>query len=102
MWGHATSAGRRLSSGPERGRVVRAWPGVGAFASVVLTSALLLRPPAPLHAQRAGPADILTPGERIRVSVVTPTPRLYIGTYQARTDSTLQMQRGGSPLTIAL
>jgi membrane associated rhomboid family serine protease len=45
---------------------------------------------------------MLTPGERIRVSVVTPAPRLYIGTYQARTDSTLQMQRGGSPLTIAL
>ena len=65
---------------------------------MLLASVLLLRP-LPLHAQRA---DTLHPGDRIRVTVVTPTPRLYVGTYQARTDSALQLQSGGSPLTIAM
>ena len=72
------------------------------LAAMLLASVPLLCPPAPLHAQRAQQADTLAPGDRIRVSVVTPTPRLYIGTYQARTDSTLQLERGGSPLTIAM
>src|SRR6476659_1335844 len=102
MLGHATSGGRRLSSGTDRRRVVRAWPGVGLFASVICTSALLLHPPAPLHAQKAQQPTTLEPGDRIRVSVVTPTPRLYIGAYQARTDSTLQLESGGSPLAIAM
>ena len=82
---------------------MRAWPGPALVASVVLACMLLLHRPAPLEAQRpARPADTLDPGDRIRVSVVTPTPRLYIGTYQARTDSTLQLQSGDSPLTISM
>lgn len=66
---------------------------------------VLLHRPAPLEGQLPQPArqaDTLDPGDRIRVSVVTPTPRLYIGTYQARTDSTLQLQSGDSPLTISM
>ena len=69
---------------------------------MVFASALLLHPPAPLHAQKAQQPATLQPGDRIRVSVVTPTPRLYIGTYQTRSDSTLQLESGGSPLVIAM
>ena len=82
---------------------MRAWLEPALLASVVLTCMLLLHRPAPLEAQRpARPADTLDPGDRIRVSVVTPTPRLYIGTYQARTDSTLELRSGGSSLTISM
>ena len=78
---------------------MRASLRTGPFAAILLASVLLLRPSAPIEAQQA---DTLHPGDRIRVTVVTPTPRLYIGTYQARTDSALQLQSGGSPLTIAM
>ena len=63
-----------------------------------LACALLLGLHPALHAQTGA----LSPGDRIRVSVVTPTPRLYIGTLQTRTDSTLQLQSKGPPLTIAM
>lgn len=63
----------------------------------LLVSAPGLREPA-LQAQAR---DTLQPGDRIRLTVVTPSPRLYIGTYQSRTDSTWLLARGGAPLTLA-
>ena len=109
MWGRTTSSGYRLSGVTERGRPLRGWPGAAPIASLLapalLACMVLLHRPAPLEGQLPQPArqaDTLDPGDRIRVSVVTPTPRLYIGTYQARTDSTLQLQSGGSPLTIPM
>src|SRR5512140_387360 len=99
MWARVTSSGCRLTSGADRGQAV---------ALALLACMLLLHPPAPLEGQetqQAEPAqqsDPLERGDRIRVTVVTPTPRLYIGSYQGRTDSTLQLRSGGSPLTIAL
>lgn len=109
MWGRTTSSGYRLSGVAERGRPLRGWPGAAPIASLLapalLACMVLLHRPAPLEGQLPQPArqaDTLDPGDRIRVSVVTPTPRLYIGTYQARTDSTLQLQSGGSPLTIPM
>jgi hypothetical protein len=101
-----------LSGVAERGRAQRAplgtAPLASMLASVLLACVLLLHPPPALEGQetqQAEPAqqpDPLDPGDRIRVTVVTPTPRLYIGSYQGRTDSTLQLRSGGSPLAIAL
>jgi hypothetical protein len=66
---------------------------------LLLTFVVLLSALPTLQAQEAAP---LRPGTRIRITVVRPSPRLQIGTYQALTDSTLQLQTGPSSFAISL
>lgn len=57
---------------------------------------------AAVTAARAQERPPLVPGARIRVTVSGPGPRTQVGTFQALTDTTLQLQTGSGPLGLRL